>query len=99
MPNLRIGAFGNRKQNTLASQYRNRPALHRVVRRRNVLGALQQRRQFSGPCEWSAVFLGSRSWARPQPLPFALVFVGVPLLIVKLNPMMPALRTDSANLL
>jgi hypothetical protein len=99
MSNLRTRAFGNRKQNTLARQYRNRPALHRIVGRRDFLRAPQQSRKFRRPRQRLAIFLGSRSCTGPQPLPFALVFIGVPLTVVKLNPVMPALRADSANLL
>src|SRR5580704_6271112 len=99
MSNLRIGALGNRKQNTLARQYRNRATFHGVVRWGNFLRALQQSRKLGRPCQRLAVFLGSRGRARPQPPPFALIFLGVPLLVVKLNPVMPALRADSADLL
>jgi len=101
MSNLRIRAFGNRKQNALARQNRNRATFQGIVRWGNFLRALQQSRKFRRPRQRLAVFLGSRSRSRagPQPLPFALIFIGVPLLVVKLNPVMPALRADSADLL
>lgn len=99
MSNLRIGALGNRKQNTLARQNRNRTTFHGIVRWGNFLRASQQRRQFRGSCERLAVFLDSHSRAGSQPLPFAPIFIGAPLLVVKLNPVMPALRADSADLL
>src|SRR5271156_2608945 len=97
MSNFRIRALGNRQQHTFAGEDWNVAALHHVMRWSDFLRDLQQRRQFAGTRERLALRRGTLG--RPRPLPLRRFFVAVTLLVVELDPVMPALRADAANLL
>ena len=98
MPNFRIRALGNRQQDAFTSEDRNAAAFQ-LRRSAGAISSALFSRASSSPeraSVWPSVLGALR---RPRPWPLGLFFVAAPLLVVELDPVVPALRADSADLL
>jgi hypothetical protein len=97
MPNFRIRLLRHGQQHAFAGKYRNHPILHQIVRGSYFLSSLKNRPQLRGRRQILANRRHVFRW--PQPFPRPRLRIVAPLPVVELNPMVPALRADPADLL